>query len=82
VRALFLFLAVPMVGISLVIMAVCHRPFVAETAERRRPAARLRGHDHADLLDRDLLSVFQMTPNRIFTARLSYSVMLVAIGAG
>ena len=30
----------------------------------------------------DLLSVFQMVPNRIFTARLSYSVMLVAIGAG
>ena len=30
----------------------------------------------------DLLSVFQMMPNRIFTARLSYSAMLVAIGAG
>ena len=30
----------------------------------------------------DLLSVFQMMPDRIFTARLSYSAMLVAIGAG
>jgi hypothetical protein len=30
----------------------------------------------------DLLSVFQLTPNRIFVSRLSYSVMLVAIGAG
>src|SRR5207253_1801941 len=30
----------------------------------------------------DLLSVFQVVPNRIFTARLSYSAILVAIGAG
>src|SRR5207244_3375168 len=29
----------------------------------------------------DLLSVFQIVPNRIFTARLSCSAMLVAIGA-
>ena len=30
----------------------------------------------------DLLSVFQVVPNRIFVARLSYSAILVAIGAG
>ena len=29
----------------------CHGPFGAEAAECREPAARLRGHDHADLLD-------------------------------
>jgi signal transduction histidine kinase len=30
----------------------------------------------------DMLSLLQMTPNRIFVARLSYSALLVAIGAG
>jgi len=30
----------------------------------------------------DLLAVFQAVPNRIFVSRLSYSAMLVAIGAG
>ena len=81
-RTLFLVLAVPMVGISLVIMAV-----VTARSALKRPnvASLLLGCAVTIMLTcwiADLLSVFQMTPNRIFTARLSYSVMLVAIGAG
>ncbi|WP_246174929.1 sensor histidine kinase [Bradyrhizobium paxllaeri] len=82
VRALFLILAVPMVGISLVIMAVV----TARSAlKRQNVAGLLLGCAVTIMLTcwiADLLSVFQMTPNRIFTARLSYSAMLVAIGAG
>jgi signal transduction histidine kinase len=82
VRALFLILAVPMVGISLVIMAV-----VTARSILKRPnvAGLLLGCAVTIMLTcwiSDLLSVFQMTPNRIFVSRLSYSVMLVAIGAG
>ncbi|KRR16746.1 histidine kinase [Bradyrhizobium lablabi] len=82
VRALFLILAVPMVGISLLIMAI-----VTARSALRRPnvASLLLGCAVTIMLTcwiADLLSVFQMTPNRIFTARLSYSAMLVAIGAG
>jgi signal transduction histidine kinase len=81
-RALFLVLAVPMVGISLAIMAVV----TARSAmKRQNVASLLLGCAVTIMLTcwiADLLSVFQMTPNRIFTARLSYSAMLVAIGAG
>ena len=82
VRALFLVLAVPMVGISLVIMAVVTARSVLK---RRNVASLLLGCAVTIMLTCwivDLLSVFQMMPNRIFTARLSYSAMLVAIGAG
>jgi len=82
VRALFLVLAVPMVGISLVIMAVVT---ARSTLQRPNVAGLLLGCAVTIMLTcwiADLLSVFQMTPNRIFVSRLSYSVMLVAIGAG
>ncbi len=51
-RTLFLYLAVPMVGLSLVIMAVVT---ARSTLKRRNVASLLlgcRGHDHAHLLDR------------------------------
>jgi signal transduction histidine kinase len=82
VRALFLILAVPMVGISLVIMAVVT---ARSTLKRPNVAGLLLGCAVTIMLTcwiADLLSVFQMRPNRIFVSRLSYSVMLVAIGAG
>ena len=81
-RTLFLFLAVPMVGVSLVIMAVVTARSVLK---RWNVASLLLGCAVTIMLTCwivDLLSVFQMMPNRIFTARLSYSAMLVAIGAG
>lgn len=82
VRALFLVLAVPMVGISLIVMAV-----VTARSALRRPnvASLLLGCAATIMLTcwiADLLAVFQAVPNRIFVSRLSYSVMLVAIGAG
>jgi signal transduction histidine kinase len=82
VRALFLILAVPMVGVSLLIMAVVT---ARSTLIRPNVASLLLGCAVTIMLTcwiSDLLSVFQVAPNRIFTARLSYSVMLVAIGAG
>ena len=82
VRALFLFIAVPMVGISLLIMAVVT---ARSMLERRNVVSLLLGCAVTIMLTcwaMDLLSVFQMMPNRIFTARLSYSAVLVAIGAG
>jgi signal transduction histidine kinase len=81
-RTLYLFVAVPTVGISLAIMAVV----TARSALRRRNVASLLLGCAVTIMLTcwivDLLSVFQMMQNRIFTARLSYSVMLVAIGAG
>src|SRR2546430_5360014 len=81
-RALFPVLAVPMVGLSLLIMAIV----TARSALRQRNVASfLLGCAVTIMLTCwivDLLSVFQVVPNRIFTARLSYSAMLVAIGAG
>ena len=81
-RALFPVLAVPMVGLSLLIMAIV----TARSALRQRNVASfLLGCAVTIMLTcwiADLLSVFQIVPNRIFTARLSYSAMLVAIGAG
>ncbi|WOH67003.1 sensor histidine kinase [Bradyrhizobium sp. BWA-3-5] len=82
VRALFLILAVPMVGLSLVIMAIV----IARSALKRpNMASFLLGCAVTIMLTcwiSDLLAVFQLVPNRIFVSRLSYSVMLVAIGAG
>jgi signal transduction histidine kinase len=82
VRALFLILAVPMVGLSLLIMAIV----TARSAlKRQNVASFLLGCAVTIMLTcwiSDLLAVFQVVPNRIFVSRLSYSVMLVAIGAG
>ena len=81
-RALFPLLAVPMIGLSLLIMAIAS----ARSAVRQQNVASfLLGCAVTIMLTCwivDLLSVFQVVPNRIFTARLSYSAMLVAIGAG
>jgi signal transduction histidine kinase len=81
-RSLFLLIAVPMVGLSLVVMAVV----TARSAlQRQNVASLLLGCAVTIMLTCwivDLLSMFQMVPNRIFTSRLSYSAMLVAIGAG
>jgi len=81
-RSLFLVLGLPMVGVTLVIMAV-----VTARSVLKRPnvASLLLGCAVTIMLTcwiADMLSVFQMMPNRIFVARLSYSAMLVAIGAG
>lgn len=81
-RTLFLFLAVPMVGLSLVIMAIVTARSVLK---RQNVASLLLGCAVTIMLTCwivDLLSVFGVMPNRILTARLSYSAMLVAIGAG
>ena len=81
-RAMFPLLGVPMIGLSLLIMAVA----TARSAVRQQNVASfLLGCAVTIMLTCwivDLLSVFQVVPNRIFTARLSYSAMLVAIGAG
>ena len=82
VRALFLFLAVPTVGVSLAIMAIVTARSVLQ---RQNVASLLLGCAVTIMLTCwivDLLSVFGVMPNRIFTSRLSYSAMLVAIGAG
>jgi len=82
VRALFLYLAVPTVGASLAIMAIVTARSVLQ---RQNVASLLLGCAVTIMLSCwivDLLSVFGVMPNRIFTSRLSYSAMLVAIGAG
>lgn len=81
-RALFLFLGIPMVGLSLLVIA-----YVAARAalQRQNVAGFLLGCAVTAMLTGwifDLLSMFQLIPNRIFVARLSYSALLVAIGAG
>ena len=82
VRGLFLVLAVPMVGVSLVLMAV----ITARSAlKRQNVASFMLGCAVTIMLTcwiADMLAVFQVVPNRIFVSRLSYSAMLVAIGAG
>ncbi len=82
VRALFLVLAIPMVGASLVLMAVITAHSVLK---RRNVASFLLGCAGTIMLTcwiADMLAIFQVVPNRIFVSRLSYSAMLVAIGAG
>ena len=82
-RSLFLFLGVPTVGLSL----------AAHGRHRRRGRCCSGRTSRAFLLGcavtivltcwiHDMLSVFEIVPNRIFVTRLSYSAMLVAIGAG
>ena len=81
-RTLFLLIAVPMVGVTLVIMAIVTARSVLK---RQNIASLLLGCAVTIMLTCwivDLLSMFQVIHNRIFTSRLSYSVMLVAIGAG
>ena len=81
-RNLFLLIAVPMVGVTLVIMAIVTARSVLK---RQNIASLLLGCAVTIMLTCwivDLLSMFQVIHNRIFTSRLSYSVMLVAIGAG
>lgn len=81
-RALFLVLGVPMVGLSLLVLGYA----AARAAlQRQNVAGLLLGCAVTAMLTGwifDLLSVFQLMPNRIFVARLSYSAILVAIGAG
>lgn len=81
-RALFPFLGVPMVGVTLLITTFA----TARAVVRQRDVASfLLGCAVTIMLTCwivDLLSVFQVVPNRIFMARLSYSAILVAIGAG
>ena len=81
-RALFPVFAVPMVGLTLLITAFAT---AGSWLRQRNVASFLLGCATTIMLTCwivDLLSVFQFVPNRIFTARLSYSAILVAIGAG
>ena len=82
-RILFLVLGIPMVGICLLLMA----SITATEVMRRQDAASFTiGCAVTIVLTcwvHDMLSVFEIVTNeRIFVSRLSYSAMLVAIGAG
>ncbi|MEK9279414.1 MULTISPECIES: ATP-binding protein [unclassified Bradyrhizobium] len=82
-RILFLFLGIPTVGICLFLMACV----TATAVIRRQDAASFTiGCAVTIVLTcwvHDMLSVFDIVSNeRIFVSRLSYSAMLVAIGAG
>ncbi len=83
VRDLFLFIGYPAVGLYLLLLAL----IVANAVLRRDDITTLILGCAITIVFtcwvHDLLSVLQITPDRrIFTARLSYSAMLVAIGAG
>jgi signal transduction histidine kinase len=80
---LFVLVGVPAIGLFLVLLAV----IVAQSVVKRQDLASfLLGCAATIVLTcwaHDLLSVLQIIPNdRIFVARLSYSAMLIAIGAG
>jgi len=82
-RILFLVLGIPTVGICLFLMACV----TATAVVRRQDAASFTiGCAVTIVLTcwvHDMLSVFEIVTNeRIFVSRLSYSAMLVAIGAG
>nr|WP_249794912.1 ATP-binding protein [Bradyrhizobium sp. Oc8] len=82
-RILFLMLGIPTVGLSLVLMACV----TAAAVVRRQDAASFTiGCAVTIVLTcwvHDMLSVFEIVTNeRTFVSRLSYSAMLVAIGAG
>ncbi len=82
-RILFLVLGIPMVGICLLLMA----SITATEVVRRHDAVSLTlGCAVTIVLTcwiHDMLSVFEIVNNeRTFVSRLSYSAMLVAIGAG
>jgi signal transduction histidine kinase len=83
IRESFLFLGVPTVGLYLVLLAL----IVAQSVLKRQDVASfIFGCAVTIVLTcwiHDLLSVLQIAPDRrIFVTRLSYSAMLVAIGAG
>jgi signal transduction histidine kinase len=80
---LFVLVGVPAIGLFLVLLAL----IVAQSVVKRQDLASfLLGCAATVVLTcwaHDLLSVLQIIPDdRIFVARLSYSAMLVAIGAG
>ncbi|MBR1228966.1 MULTISPECIES: sensor histidine kinase [unclassified Bradyrhizobium] len=82
VRSLYLFIGTPTVGICLIVIAV----IAGNVVLRRQDAASiLLGCAVTIVLTswiHDMLSVLQIVPDRrIFFSRLSYSAMLVAIGA-
>ena len=79
----FLFVGVPIIGLYLVLLAL----IVARSVLKRHDVASfVLGCAVTIVLTcwiRDMLSVLQIAPDgRIFVARLSYSALLVAIGAG
>jgi signal transduction histidine kinase len=82
-RILFLVLGIPTVGICLTLMAVVT---AAAVVQRQDAASFTLGCAVTIVLTcwiHDMLSVFEIVSNeRIFISRLSYSAMLVAIGAG
>ncbi|MCK1713906.1 MULTISPECIES: ATP-binding protein [unclassified Bradyrhizobium] len=82
-RILFLVLGIPTVGICLLLMAGIT---AAQVVRRRDAASFTLGCAVTIVLTcwiHDMLSVFEIMSNeRIFLSRLSYSAMLVAIGAG
>ncbi|WBL79678.1 ATP-binding protein [Bradyrhizobium xenonodulans] len=82
-RILFLVLGIPMVGICLLLMAGIT---AAQVARRPDAASFTLGCAVTIVLIcwvHDMLAVFEIMSNeRIFVSRLSYSAMLVAIGAG
>ncbi|MDH2342896.1 ATP-binding protein [Bradyrhizobium sp. SSUT77] len=82
-RIVFLFLGVPTVGLCLMLLAV----IVTKAVIRRQDAASLTFGCAVTIVltcwFHDMLSVFEFVPDdRTFVTRLSYSAMLVAIGAG
>jgi signal transduction histidine kinase len=78
----FVFIGVPTVGLYLALLAL----IVARSVSKRQNVANfMLGCAVSVVLTcwmYDQLSVLQLIPGRIFVARLSYSAMLVAIGAG
>lgn len=82
-RILFLVLGIPTVGLCLILMAC----ITAAAVVRRQDAASFTIGCAATIVltcwVHDMLSAFEIMPNeRTFLSRLSYSAMLVAIGAG
>jgi signal transduction histidine kinase len=82
-RVLFLLLGIPTVGFCLVLMA----GIAAYAVLRRRDVASFALGCAATIVltcwVHDMLSVFEIMPNeRTFVSRLSYSALLIAIGAG
>lgn len=82
-RILFLALGIPTVGLCLLLLA----GVTAAAVVRRQDAASFTLGCAATIVlvcwVHDMLSVFEIMPNeRTFLSRLSYSAMLVAIGAG
>ncbi|WP_027530267.1 sensor histidine kinase [Bradyrhizobium sp. WSM3983] len=82
-RIVFLFLGVPTVGLCLMLLAV----IVTMAVIKRQDAASFTFGCAVTIVltcwFHDMLSVFEFVPDeRTFVTRLSYSAMLVAIGAG